>query len=60
MKTTCLSHPNHPTPNTLPVLQGRANLSVGQTPRKGRQGVAGFARFGSIRMIQSPFNMSFT
>ena len=111
MGTTCLSHPNHPTPNTLPNLEGSANLSGTPAPRKGgqpsefrppnpleirplparetlpspppenadgaaaaiprlprpaappttrRYGVAGAARFGSIRMIQRPFSMSLT
>jgi hypothetical protein len=114
VNTTCLSHPNHPAPNTLPDLGGSANLSAAHTPRKGPRrarfgacsphhparrptpdwgrcgslqppttpgrhrarwpvpprrpsapplavyGVAGSDFFGSIRIIQSPFSMSFT
>ncbi len=34
MRTTCFGHPNHPIPNTLPDLEGSANLSPVPAPRK--------------------------
>lgn len=36
VRSTCLSHPNRPTPNTLPDLGGSEKLSGPPTGRKGR------------------------